>query len=364
MIAGRRLWMAAACVIMAAAGGADVRAQSSLSGGFERDVNRYRWTQSMQISESAGAWDVSLTNAFRSDAFLLFDDRLSFRDENRFTWAARSPFGPASGTTAGSDPSRRTDLVVRGQADWFSLSRVFHQNAWAGVRFRPSTGGVQWWVEPSAGLAVDSRPGFSTDPQQVPIRTDSGPAASLRFGVPQSDVGGYRIAVDGIGQLQRFAPRAGRQFRVRASSARSFDRTEVRTLVEASSVRRDAYQSASFLNRPEAASRQDETVESTVSDTVFVRLEVDSQVAADWSVGAVLDASTNSRTVETLRAPEDALFFDSDFGRRTVDGTLTTAWQRSGAAVRVLLRAGAEVETRRLINLEELPPAQVSQKQR
>lgn len=329
------------------------RAQSSLSGGFERDVNRYRWTSDTRIRESAGAWDVSFANVFRSDAFLLFDDRLSFRDENRFSWMVRRPLGAVSSP----------DVVFRGQADWFSLSRVFHQNAWAGVRFEPTLGALDWWVEPAAGLAVDSRPGFGADPRTVPIRTDAGPAAAVRFGIPESDLGGYRVSIDGLGRVQRFAPRAGRQFRIRTRSERSFERTEVRTIVEAASVRRDAYQSASFLNRPETAARQEETVESTVSDTVFVRLEVDSHVADDWSVGAMLDASTNSRTVETLRAPEGALFFDSDFGRRTVDGTLTTAWQRAAASVRLLLRAGAEVETRQLTNAEVLPPAQASQKQ-
>lgn len=360
----------AAVVVLAVAGLSHTAlAQSSLSGGFERDVNRYRWTSTAEISESAGAWDVSFSNAFRSDAFLLFDDRLSFRDENRFSWMARRPLrasangGAAGVAAAGGTGASGTVLVARGQADWFSLSRVFHQNAWAGVKFRPGVGQVDWWVEPAAGLAVDSRPGFGADPRTVPIRTDAGPAAAIRLGVPESDVGGYRVALEGLGQVQRFAPRAGSQLRLRARSTRSFNRTDVRMIAEASRVRRDSYQSASFLNRPETTARQDETVESTVSDTVFVRLEVDSHVARDWSVGAMLDASTNSRTVETLRAPEDALFFDSDFGRRTVDGTLTTAWQRATSSVRLLVRAGAEVETRRLVNVDDLPPAQASQKQ-
>jgi len=114
------------------------RAQSSLSGGFERDVNRYRWTSIANISESAGAWDISFANRFLSDAFLLFDDRLSFRDENRFSWMAQRPLGATEANNSSSSP----DVIFRGRADWFSLSRVFHQNAWAGVRFQPALGAL------------------------------------------------------------------------------------------------------------------------------------------------------------------------------------------------------------------------------
>ena len=63
-------------------------AQNSLDAGFERDVNRYRWTSEAKVGLDLGRWTLQTKNLFRSDAFLLFGDQLSFRDENRFRFGA------------------------------------------------------------------------------------------------------------------------------------------------------------------------------------------------------------------------------------------------------------------------------------
>lgn len=322
-----------------------------LQSGFERDVNRYRWTAGLTSTLQAGSWDIELQNRFRSDAFLLFDDRLSFRDENSTRFSA---------TSRGS--SGKGGAVVFGGADWYSLSRVFRQDVWGGYRFWPQG---RFWFEPAVGFATDARPGFGADDAgtaRAPVRTDAGWAAGLRFGMPRTDLGGYVTRIQGVAQLQRTSPRTGRVLRSLLDSERLFGDTRLRTRVSGASVRRDAYQAASFLNRDDAVGRRAETVESTRSDTILVGVDIESRLAAPlWLTGS-LDVATNSRQVETLRAPADALFFDSNFNRRTVEATLATRYEGARTRARLAASAGAEVERRRLTNAEDLPPAQAAQK--
>ena len=315
--------------------------------GWERDVNRFRWTADATSRVRQGTWDITLRNAFLSDAFILFDDQLSFRDENRLAVdAVQNGPGPYN-------------MTVRTRSNWFSLSRVFHQDAWVGVRRDLDAG---WWVEPAAGLAIDARPGFRSGTTSAPVRTDAGPAAGVSAGMAERDLEGYLTEVGLRAEVQRFAPRTGRLLRARARSSREFERTSLRAVVEASSVRRDAYQAASFLNREEGAARQEETVESTRSDTVFVQIGVESRLSTRSRVELNLDVGTNRRLVRTLRAPDDALFFDSDFRRQTVELSLAGTRSAGTGFVRLSGRIGAEVERRTLANAAELPSAQVSQK--
>lgn len=322
-------------------------AQIVLETEFERDVNRYRWSGLARADVTQGPWVIGMQNAFRSDAYLLFDNRLSFRDENRFK----------------VDAVRLTDGLfsptVRSTADWFSLSRVYHQDAWVGLRHTSHHG---WWMEPAAGLVIDARPGALSGTGEAPVRTDGGPAAGLSFGLPQRDLGGYATRLEGQVQLQRMSPRAGRVVRLRAETGRTFARTSVRANVEVASLRRDAYQAASFLNRDEAALRRAETVESTVSDTLQVGIDISTMLTEGLDIALRVDAGLNARKVRSLRAPSDALVFDSDFGRQTVRLDLATRWQFGSGYVRAGMNAGAEVEERQLDNAADLPPAQAVQK--
>jgi len=323
-------------------------ASNLIQTGFERDVNRYRWTAGLQSRLTQGDWDIRLDNTFRSDAFLLFDDRLSFRDENSTVFEAMTR---SARTSSG--------VVIHGSADWYSLSRVFRQVTWAGFRFRPDS---RLWLEPAVGFSTDARPGFGDDPTTVPIRTDTGPGVALRFGMPMTDLGGYLTEATGEAHVQRTSPRTGSVLRTQLISARTFNRTRFRTRVAGSSVRRDAYQAASFLNRDDAVGRQAETVESTRSDTVRVGLDVESRVSPILRLTGALDVGANARRVETLRAPEDALFFDSRFRRRTVETTIAAILEEGATMARVAFTAGAEVERRQLDNADELPTAQAVQK--
>ncbi len=344
---GTLLVLALVAVSFVAGASAQAQDRTQLDLGWERDVNRFRWTADLASQVRQGTWDIALRNAFRSDAFILFDDRLSFRDENRFAIdAVQNRPGPYN-------------LTVRTRSNWFSLSRVFHQDAWLGVRKEFDAG---WWVEPSAGLAIDARPGFRSGTTSAPVRTDAGPAVGVLAGMGERNLDGYLTEVGVRTELQRFSPRTGRLLRARARSSRDFERTSLRAEVEASSVRRDAYQAASFLNREEGAARQEETVESTRSDTVFVRFGVESRLSRSSRLELNLDVGTNARRVRTLRAPDDALFFDSDFRRQTVELTLAGVRDVGTGFLRLSSRVGAEIERRTLANAAELPPAQVSQK--
>lgn len=321
--------------------------QGLFSGGFERDINRYRWTARFQLTEPIKGWQIDLSNTFRSDAFILFDDQLSFRDENQTTLTVQKPFGEKR-------------IAVYGSMGWYSLSRVLRQELLAGYRFPLAE---KFWIEPLLGASLDQRPGFSDGSERAPLRTDVGPALGVRFEVPTTTVDAYNVSLSGEGLIQSMAPRRGEMFRANAVAERTFDRTRLRTQVRIARVRRDAYQAASFLNRDAESARVAETVESTHSDTLIVTILIDRPIAANTVVGGRLDFSTNSRTIETLRAPDEAIFFDSDFQRRILEGELSSTFARDQSLVRVSLRAGAEVEDRRLSNADDLPAAQASQKQ-
>ena len=340
-------WMAVGCLV-GSVSVHSVQAQNRLEAGFARDINRYLWTSEATVSVPIAKWQLDFQNRFRSDAFLLFNDKLSFRDENKLQFRGHRNLG-----------GRATDLVVAGRADWFSLSRVFRQDSWIGIRYHGLNG---FWVEPVVGLAIDSRPGIGQNAASAPIRTDIGPGFGLQFGVPASDFSGYLVEASGQAQFEQTAPRVGRLMRTEMAARRLFQNTSIRTMIHGATVRRDAYQTASFLNREDAAGRQSETVESTRSDTLNVFLEVESKIANPvWITGGI-DVSTNSRSVQTLRAPSDALFFDSNFNRRTVEATLAARYERGDTRLRVAAVAGAEVERRRLDNADELPAVQAAQK--
>jgi len=294
-----------------------------------------------------GPWSLELSNEFRSDAFILFDNRLSFRDENRASLTLRRSVG------------QRT-ISVYESVGWFSLSRVLKQDLLGGVRFSGPGGS---WVEPLVGVSLDRRPGIASDITTAPLRTDAGPSVGFSLGLPSTTIDEYRVQFSGEGRFQRISPRRGGLLRFIGSGERTFEKTTVRTSVQASSVRRDAYQAASFLNRGGNLDRITETVESTRSDTVAVSLIIDRPFESGLSLGGRIDVSANQRLVRTLRAPETALFFDSDFSRKVVEGEINSSFLRRQSLFRISLHGGAEVERRTLANEKDLAPAQAAQKQ-
>lgn len=315
-------------------------------GSFERDVNRYRWIGLLEASHTAGPWRFSLQDRFRSDAFLLFDDRLSFRDEN---------VAVATGDRRLADAVR---LRFVARSDWFSLSRVSNLAGFAGLSLgRP--GGIV--VEPMLGVASDRRPGAPVAAGPAPMRTDTGPAVALRATLPAIETGGYVLQGTGDAAWHRIEPRRSGGARLAVAARRRFESTTLRAEWLSASSRRDAYQAASFLNR-EPTLRSAESVESTRSDTLDLSVGVEAPLADGIAMDGVVRFSSNNRFVRTLRAPAEALFFDSDFGRRAGDLATNLSVRRGNVEARFGAEAGAETERRGLANEEDLPAVQAAQK--
>lgn len=335
-----------ACVLLCLLTAISVEAQSVVyDGGFERAVNRYRWTADVQSSARVAGWDLAASNRYQSDAFILFDDRLSFRDMNALRFSA-------------SRPLRGSSVVIsRGRSDWFSLSDVLSQSLYGGLSLRVS--GVV--VSPLLGIAMDRRPRARTADGIPPLRTDAGPAFGAEVALPEREANGYTVAFSGQGFREQLGPRAGAFARLNASAERAFEQTILRLDVQGGGARRDAYQAASFLNRGDGV-RESETVESTRSDTVGASLGIQSPLADNVQLAGTVTFNANNRRVRTLRAPEEAIFFDSDFSRRTVDAEMSSVYQSGSTQARLGLQSGAEIERRSLANEEDLPATQAAQK--
>jgi len=336
-------------VLLAAVPPAAAQNEQLVEAGFERDVNRYRWTASTLLSRDLGSWRVALENRFRSDAFMLFGDRLSFRDENVLTWRIDGPIG---GTM---------DARVRGRSHWYTQSRVFSQEIYSGVRFgaRPDL-----WIEPAVGFAWDQRPGIG-EGEEAPLRTDIGPAYAARMAWTPQPINEYDLRFAADAAYQVINPRRGRAVRFEGDAARQFDQVRITSDVRYTNVRRDAYQAVSFLNRTTPTGRLSETVEATASDTLAVGMELEGPLFRSLRLSGRVDFGANNRRIRTLRAPEDALFFDTAFNRRAFEGQIGVGYGVEGGGnlmAHLTARGGAELERRRLTNREDLPPTQASQK--
>lgn len=325
------------------------QADRVIETGFERDVNRYRWTAATRLVEELGSWQIALDNRFRSDAFVLFGDQLSFRDENLLNWNVQRPI------------SGSMDARLRGRSLWYSQSRVFSQEMYSGVRLaaRPDL-----WIEPAFGVAWDQRPGIG-DGTEPPLRTDLGPAYATRFAWTPPPINDYEMRVEADAAYHVINPRRGRAVRVVGDASRQFDEVHIATDVRYSNFRRDAYQAVSFLNRTTPTDRLSETVEATASDTLLVHVDVDAPLSRGIRLSGRVDVGANNRRIRTLRAPEEALFFDTAFNRRAVDGEIGVGYGLEGGSpimAQISARGGAETERRRLTNREDLPSTEASQK--
>lgn len=333
------------CLCLATA--AQAQPVRTLETGFERDVNRYRWTALARLVQNVGAWDLSVENRFASDAFVLFQNRLSFRDENQLAWQVGRPLGD------------RFSTRVQGRGAWFTQSHVFSHDVYAGVRYHPHTA---LWVEPVVGLAWDRRPGVGATPEALPLRSDIGPAYGVRLDLSPPPIDGYDLHLETDGTWQMITPRRGHAVRLAGSARRAFEAVRFAAEVGYANVRRDAYQAVSFLNRGTPTERLSETVEATTSDTLLARLQLEAPFYRGIRLTSTLDLSANNRLIRTLRAPVDALFFDTDFSRRALDAEVGLLYEARRVLVRLAAQGGAGVETHQLTNRDALPPTQAAQK--
>ena len=340
----RILLFASVLPVMWWAGSTQAQTNRSVETGFERNVNRYRWTSNALLHQDIGPWHVAFENRFRSDAFVLFGDRLSFRDENLLLWHIERPI--------------RDWMTgrVRGQSHWYTQSRVFSQRWHAGVRIRPHP---DFWIEPAAGIAWDRRPGIG---DANPLRLDVGPAFATTMAWSPKAIDDYVIRADANALYQHIDPRRGRAVRMRSNVARRFDAVQLGARVQYSNHRRDAYRAASFLNRNASFDRLSETVEATASDTLTVGLEIETPIYRALRLTGHVDAGSNNRRIRTLGAPEGTLYFDTAFNRRSVESQVGLGYGSARTMVHLGVRVAANAERRRLTNRDVLPATQVSQK--
>ncbi len=315
-----------------------------VSSGFERDVNRYRWTSNAFVDAAAGGWELAMANRFVSDAYVQYDNRLRFRDENILRLTVRRPF------------TRVLSAEVRGRMDWYGLSRAFTQGLYAGVRAALSPSA---FVEPTIGIAADRRPGVLQDDGTLPQRLDTGPAFGARMGARRTGGPGYQLTLEGEALWQQITPRRGRSLQFAGGAARDFGSATLTTAVRVASRRRDTYQSASFLNRNVARS---ETIEATVSDTLDASIEFLAPVYRGLRLRAQAELRANRRQIRTHRAPEETLFFDTDFDRRALDASVGLVYDAPNLAAQLLVESTAASEQRRLTNGATLPPSEATQK--
>lgn len=325
-----------------------VHAQSSyeLQTGFVRDVNRYQWLGTFSAIDEWGGWRLRAQNMFVSDAFALFENRYSFRDENRLRLSLERPLSPLM------------SLQIRGISSVFSQSRVHIHDVIAGIRYRAASA---LWVEPRAGASWDSRPGAALERASSPVRMDAGPSYGIDFAYTPAGIGEYAVNLRGQSMWQVIAPRRGRMLRLAGTADRTFGETDVALSIDLSSFRRDAYEAVSFLNR-EASDRLAETIEATRSDTLLAVLHLRRSLAPRLRLSGQLGFDGANRLVRALRTPADALFFDTDFRRRAVDAQVAVEYGTRWAEMSVALTTRAQVERRSLENRDVLPASEATQK--
>ncbi len=315
---------------------------------FERDVNRYQWLADLQVQQQLGKWRLGLDNQFSSNAFILFNNLLSFRDENRLFWTLNNP-------TSSALISPR----FRGNLAWYSQSRVLSQEAYGytNIKLRDDL-----FFEPAIGFAMDQRPGAPQGDGKAPLRNDVGPAFGSRLQFLPKRTQDAQIQIEAGGNVQLINPRRGRSLKMSGQAERLFDKTRLGSTFSYSNARRDAYQAISFLNRDTDTNLLSQTIEATTSDTLFIGLELETPLTKSVQLTSRMDFSANNRKIRTFQAPDQSLFFDTDFNRRTVDAEVGLLYQTNRVSSHVTFSGGAEIEQRQLANRDELPPVQAAQK--
>lgn len=318
-----------------------------LLSGLERDVNQYQWRMGLESRAQAGPWAFTLDNRFSSDAFILFEDRLRFRDENQLRWRAERPLG------------RTTRSISDGRLSYFGQSRVLIQHAYSGIEYRP---GQAFRIQPALGIAWDQRPGGVLTNGIAPLRSDAGPAAALELDYRPRLDDAYAFNLEAAGNYHAIQPRRGYTVSVRASGGASYDETSLESRLRYGSARRDVYQSASFLNRGLPTDRLSETIEATSSDTLVFGVGIDAPVVGGLLLTGSIEGTMMRRYIRTHRAPSETLHFDTDLNRRAVDFEAGLAYAGTRRSGDVMLQLGADSEVRRLANRDRLPAAQAAQR--
>jgi len=324
-----------------------VLAQSSLqqTTEFSREVNQFRWRSETAWNAHLGQWTVGVSNRFISDAYIQFDQRLRFRDEDRLSFSAMRPL------------TRRFDATIRGGLDWFGSGRASSQSILFGTQFTPI---ARLQLETAAGIATDRRPGIVQNGQRMPLRVDTGPAAFVSTIFSPPEIQGYEISFQSKALWQYITPRRIGDLDFLGTVARTFGRARLETRARFSSRRRDTYQVASFLNRNQR--RDPESIEATTSDTLNANFLVQAPLVNGFRVLAQADVQLNQRRVRSAKAPQESLIFETNFARQALTGEVTLLYNNDQVDAQLSAEYGAVNERRVLTNQEDLPASEISQK--
>ena len=314
--------------------------------GLQRDVNQYRWRFGVDTAGRQGAWSYDVRNLYLSDAFILFNDELRFRDENELTWRVGRPLGGHWSTLA------------YGRLSYFGQSRVLIQQSLAGVEFRPDE---RLMIRPMVGLALDQRPGGLVEGGRTPLRSDVGPAVALAASYIPTVPEPYTMQLEGSGQWYSIHPRRGYTIHADVSAGGRFEETDLNSRLGYGASRRDVYQAVSFLNRGLPTDQLSESIEATSSDTLALRLGMTSSMTNRLSLTGQLNGAVIRRFIRTHNAPDESLFFDTNFSRRAFDIGLGLRYQDASRTGSIDLEYGANAEERRLVNVEDQTGSQIAQ---
>ena len=319
-----------------------------ISTGFQSDASRYLWTAGFEIDQGGRDWMVTFDNRFRSEAFLLSQQVNEFRDENYAT------------ARIGRRLSSSLWATGFGEGSWFSQNSSSTVEGYGGLRFMPKP---EFMLESGGGMVVDRKPGLLLEGQTQPeILVDSGPGISLAANLNDVDLGGFVIGARSDNRWHFINPRFGRSMSTIAEALRSFEDGSVRLGFRFGDLVRESYQASSFLNRLEDTQRADDTIEATTSDTIEASVDLEYFLSRKWTFVTSGVFETGSRFVRTLRAPEDELFFDTDFNRQRADIQIAAVYTSRRSTLRLTASRSVTAERRRLDNADQLPPGEAAQK--
>lgn len=316
--------------------------------GFRSDASRYVWTGGFDVDRAIGSWRVSASSRFRSEAFLLGDQITEWRDENVTSFLVRRPI------------RARYEAVAYGRGTWFSQNSASTQEAYAGVRTHllPEVS-----VEPAVGVVFDRKPGLLVEGQTEPdVLLDSGLGISFRGSVDDARIGQFVVEGRTENRWHFIQPRFGRSMLTEATARHDLERGSLTVDVRYANLRRDAYQASSFLNRGASLLRADDTIEATTSDTMDAGVQFEHPIWSRWTLRTDTRLTINDRYIRTRRAPDGALFFDTNFNRKVLHLELGATYETNVTTATIAATRSITEERRRLDNAESLPPGQAAQR--
>ena len=308
---------------------------------FSSAIDRYQWRGEFRFAHLWKNYTFQVQNAFISDAF--GTDKLYFQDENRLRWRL----------------NKRT-LSLQGYSYYFGQQQGHVHVIQGGYR-------AHWRehlsMSSSVGVALDTRPGASLSPSAPPpLHTDIGPTLSLQtlWKVPSWNT--YSVQLNASGEWHWISPRKSAQWHFEALINQQSAQNHLTFQLQHAHIRRDTYQALSFLNRTGSDIRSSEIIESNQTDSLtgvtrFQSLLGPFQLLAQAYYQGIW------RRFRTLRAPANAVFYNTDLNRQMLTTEIHLSTGQHRKYWELTLRKESGFEKRKLANVAQLPPVQATLKQ-